>query len=816
MTESTLGEEYDVTVMAAQVASTPSSTGSSRPSTADKGKSNATLSKKSARPSISPPPKPSRPSASPVKPKKPQVVVRIKAGVDNADDDNGRSDGAELDNVEAQEQFTRVTYQDKSVDVAREVTGNISENRIAFLDVESNVSLPKLQTPALDASQTPQGESLQRASPVRDHTLSQDFTTKDQSLAPMTPSSERLYPVVVAGSPENKSSIASDKTPKISLKVELFSIIFALVSVALAVSTYSTLSKSATQVEPILRNWQQSPLVDIKFVLSGAACPAGSISDMQTVLKWPGVSSLGCACPVSSQIASSSTECTTDQVSKGCVQDAAISEMPLDAWRGTKICLVRGGQPVIKESADGSLWTRPNPAEAIPHQCPEGYRRCGRTTMDDWRATCTPSNDLCPLTLLASENVFPNYGSASVMKALFEKHKSSRSWLEYKDHSANLYLAESSLVVSQQLPLVDFMVAFMHPEEQLHPYLGPCNEDIELNKNLQTNYGGVGTYASVNASSIEYKYPPMCSENPLDSRWKAFDFQLESDVLMENIWNSPECQGIPKDDQNAALKTNYWVSGIRCSHAPNAPIAVQCSGGITADMTCANNDIICQNSVYQSRCGRVINAFRQSSKQLKVGLFTRNQIFWKESCASDYTEVQENNSPLQRAILAIICLLGLSAGMNFFTILISTIVIFIYEFNVNIPCIRGGVREDANFLKLLTEKIATVVNIIKLVPCIVAVVYLSSVHNFYREVSEAKCSDPTTNMTFDKVGSSVNIAFTLAVLTLAVDILQFAYFYIRRLWRSTTFNCASVQKKVQPVSIPAPILTHTPKKDEEI
>lgn len=647
---------------------------------------------------------------------------------------------------------------------------------------------------------------------------------KDKSLAPLSPSMMLLSggggPDKEDDEEENNEDEEGGKSPplshepkKISLRGELLSIVFSLLSVAMTAASYATLGRAATHVEPILRNWAQKPVMNVHLVPPGAACPADSTSDAQTVLQWPGVAALGCACPAGSAGSSSAGECSDDQLAGGCVQDAPVAPIALDSWRGSRICLQRGGQAVFTEEADGKVVTRPNPDPQIPHQCPDGYRRCGRTSMDGWRATCTPKGTSCPVTLLASESVFPYYGPPALLLSMFERYQSSRAWLQYGDKSENLYMAESSLVVSKQLPLVEFMVSFLHPEDTAHPFLGPCNEDTPLVDNLQGSYKGTAAYAGANATRIDFQYPPVCTANGLnlDSRWRPVDVQSEGDLLLDNLRNSPECVGLPVGDLRAALDTNYWKSGAQCTTNPLAPVAMQCSAGITAAMACGAEDTVCRNAVYQSRCGRLVNAFHatKAAPQMKVGLFTRNEIYWKESCSSDYAAVKANNLPLQRAITAITTLLGMNVAMNLITIAVSIIVIVIYEFNIDIPCIDGGMREDAAFLKLLTDKISGAAKVFKVVPCAVAIVYLSHVLDFYKEIAAAECSDPTTNMNFNSIGATLPMSYNFAVVTLVMDVLQLAAPFCKQVYQRLRYG----KQKVRPMERPVELL---PVNDEEL
>jgi len=595
------------------------------------------------------------------------------------------------------------------------------------------------------------------------------------SVVPVEPETPKTAPPV----PEVVSSL---KAKQISPKMEFLNILLSLLSVIMTALSYTTLAKAATHVEPVLRNWQQKPLMKVYLVKPNMDCPVGSISNADTVIQWPGLNGIGCACTATSSSVSSSSVCNQKQIIDGCKDDPGIKALKLSTWRGSKICLEKGGQAVFTvDKNSGKETTRPMPDSKIPHQCPTGYRRCGRTSMDKWRATCTPASDLCPITLLASQSIFDYYGSgsASTLLSYFDRYEYARPKIEYYKRPENLYMAESSLVVQKQLPLVEFTVAFMHPNQK-YPYLGPCNDDKSPHENTKSNYLGPASFRNLNVSSINFNHPDTCDNSGfgsvLDSRWKPYDIQDEADVFLDNFYNSGECAGLPAGDLNAALRTNYWASGSKCTTFTGAPIAMQCAEGITKQITCIANDAICENTFYQSRCGKLMHTQRQSihESKSKIGLFTRNEIYWKEECESGYSDVKSNDSPLQRAIQAITALLALNITMNFLTIIVSVIVITIYEFNIDIPCIDGGVREDAAFLKMMTEKVSGVFKVIKLIPCIVALAYLYYVLDFYEEIASKSCSDPTTNQNFNAVGTTLPGAYDFCVITLIADCLHLA------------------------------------------
>lgn len=583
---------------------------------------------------------------------------------------------------------------------------------------------------------------------------------------------------------EEKAPVKRKKEPTISVFGELLVIALALGSIAATSSSYSLLGKSASYVEPILRNWQTKPVGYIVFSHPNGSCPVGTESD-RTFLTWPGIGSLGCACPSSSGLSSvGGTACDSSRTAAGCTDGSSIASLTLDTWRGTKICLNRTGQAVASFGSDSEVILRPTPDTEIPHQCAAGYRRCGRTSWDEWRSTCTPENDVCPLTFAGSEKVVGAYG-ATVAK--FEAHTFSRDVQPFynrtgDNENATLYVAESSLVVMQQLPLVEFLVSFMQAGSQVGSYsvYGPClNYLADYRGNSQAHYTGAASYStSGNPSRVKNDYPGSCDR--VDPRWIAYDHQDETSLLFENVLQHESCAGLTFSE---AQETNYWHSGTPCSTNSSAAISTQCQHGgyshLDSLMSCASGDSLCEDQYLQSKCGKLMQTVsaidaqnRADGRGMTIGLFKRNEIYWKEKCNADYQSVKENNAPLQRALYAQMSLLIINVVLNVVTITVSVAVLFIYELSIDLPCIDGSAKEDALFLKTLNRRVSLVAKVLKLGPIIAAIVLLSYVVDFYTEIAASNCSDATTNEAFSALGNTLPATQQSNYSTLGLDVLQ--------------------------------------------
>lgn len=598
--------------------------------------------------------------------------------------------------------------------------------------------------------------------------------------------SEKGDVVEVSSSAKEDEEVACKESKKkepttISVFGELLVIALALGSMAATSSSYSLLGKSATYVEPVLQNWQTKPVGYMVFTHPNQSCPDGTSSNL-TSMSWPGANSLGCACPSTSGFSSARGEsCDNSRLSAGCTNAAALAPLNMSIWRGTRICLNRTGQAVATFSgSQNSL--RPTPDAEIPHQCADGYRRCGRTSLDAWRSTCTPTNDVCPLTFAGSEKIIGAYGAAV---STFASHSFSRNTQPFYNQTSDnetLYVAESSLVVMQQLPLVEFMPSFMEEGSIAGGYeiYGPClNYVPDYRDNTQANYAGLSSYStSGDPSKIRNSYPTSCER--VDLRWIAYDHQTETSLLFDNILNHEYCAGL---DYSQAQATNYWYAGAQCSTSSSSDISRQCAHEGYDDKAalafCDVDDRLCRDEYYQSKCGKLMQMAtaiaaqnEEDGRSVRIGLFRRSEIYWKEKCTADYKSVKENNKPLQNALTAQMALLASNIVLNIVTISISVIVLFVYEFNVDIPCIDGSAKEDALFLKVLNRRISLVAKIMKLAPIVTAIVYLSYVVDFYAEIASSECSDDVTNEAFALLGGTLPSTQQGNYSTLGMDVLQ--------------------------------------------
>ena len=216
--------------------------------------------------------------------------------------------------------------------------------------------------------------------------------------------------------------------------------------------------------------------------------------------------------------------------------------------------------------------------------------------------------------------------------------------------------------------------------------------------------------------------------------------------------------------------------------------------------------MVCQDTFYQTKCGKLMQMVASVSNQnsldgrnMRVGVFRRNEIYWKEECKSTYKSVQENNKPLQRALTAQLSLLAINVFLNGITIFVACLVLCVYELNFDLPCIEGSAKEDAAFLKVMNKRISFAAKILKIGPIVTAIILLSYVVDFYEEAL-AKCSDPITNEAFVALGNTLPPTQWNNIATLCMDFLQITLpsFFLYLKWRKEQ-KMASEAMKVDPL-----------------
>lgn len=159
-------------------------------------------------------------------------------------------------------------------------------------------------------------------------------------------------------------------------------IVFATVSLIMAILAYSELKAHSNAMNDFIDNWSLKPLVDIQ-VTKEDYCPKGFENLVER--DWPGTN-VGCYCNQFSQkhrglhVGS----CTQNQTEDRCTSVTSLRPRPMTKFYAYNICGKRQGDNFVHAE-------RPNEAG----QCPSGYNKCinGTTTNN---VICTTEN--CPIT----------------------------------------------------------------------------------------------------------------------------------------------------------------------------------------------------------------------------------------------------------------------------------------------------------------------------------------------------------------------------------------------------------------------------------
>jgi hypothetical protein len=166
----------------------------------------------------------------------------------------------------------------------------------------------------------------------------------------------------------------------------------------LSILAYMELAAISNDVFDVLDNWQKRPVVDMALVSYGAPCPEGYDPMSLDGTDFPGVDKGHCGCVPGYGYASTLDNCSdAAEPIPACMSYVAKSGVETKAWRGKRVCALRGGEPA--ESWGGEYYQRPHPdSDGV---CPNGYHKCGEgLTHDVDHAICFPNEASfqCPLT----------------------------------------------------------------------------------------------------------------------------------------------------------------------------------------------------------------------------------------------------------------------------------------------------------------------------------------------------------------------------------------------------------------------------------
>lgn len=291
--------------------------------------------------------------------------------------------------------------------------------------------------------------------------------------------------------------------------------------------------------------------------------------------------------------------------------------MSLKSWRGSQVCTTNAGsQATILGS---SSTPRPNPP------CPSGYHACGQGTYDANYATCAPDSETglpwptaasptgCPLTYLGSNSTVSNTADLTAAKFGTNQVRSTPFAA-----TGGMIFAAAGLDLVKGLPVVELTTAFV----DLKNFKGPCFADA-TNVGLFTA-SDQGAYAGA-GDAQDNKYHSACTTQ--DKRWMDFDTYSEASLLQENFKASAVCTGMTVlEIQNS----DYFASNIKCTNSA-AKTGQKClsTSWSGASTVACGSDVTCQMTFYQSQCGQLYSHATANSASKSVGMFYRNQMYWK-------------------------------------------------------------------------------------------------------------------------------------------------------------------------------------------
>ena len=180
-------------------------------------------------------------------------------------------------------------------------------------------------------------------------------------------------------------------TPKCQRVIGIFFaillVVYAGLAMGFAISANNKLSKNTDQIEFMLENWQERPIVDMTVDMS--PCQQGYIPMFDT--KWPGTHT-GCDCTSAwSYYGIKSSSCSYNQTRKGCHEIRAIQPIQFKKFEDRLVCVKHDGL---------GFMTAPRPDSQ--GKCPKAHKICGlgkdpSAEPSYSRAMCVPQNDPCPI-----------------------------------------------------------------------------------------------------------------------------------------------------------------------------------------------------------------------------------------------------------------------------------------------------------------------------------------------------------------------------------------------------------------------------------
>ena len=578
-------------------------------------------------------------------------------------------------------------------------------------------------------------------------------------------------------SEKSDTEMAKPPTPRWKvLGMEIFVVIMAIVSMVSAWDAYVKMKNASSDVEGIVNNWKTLPITSISMVANNANCAS---DETELILpSFLGASDNGCGCMAGAyfersgesdeEAESGPDACLTNQTSNAdykCRDIGSLSSYENKLFKDNKICYKRGLTAAVDT---------PYP-DADTGECGEGFFKCGAAlgTFDEDRVFCAKiegSSRVCPVTWFGSSE-------ADVLnRFVLSSLPTSDSDIRSGGNGLSYQIGEESKVptINQHnnwspLPIVDIEVGFQRGNDAL-----PCYGELDLQDGARHDeYASVSNHITSgigNVHNAEFKANSPSTCEVKDTRWAIGDQEDHSSFYTDNMEEySPNC----KDSSGNYISANvdYFnggaacvgalTNGMGCIGAPNNDMPYQVYDSSYGDNACYSTDDLCKQAFYQTKCGA---QNRMHYDAHKVGFFQRTQIYWKQDCAYDYSQVIKNNGPLQKAIDWQTNLFYLNAGVNSILICFSLYIIYLTVAN------WGTMKLDYVELEEVWKPRAELFgNWIKIPVVVLTIVFASAVSSFFVDLSKESCSDSMTDATFLQLGTALPQVIQANIIVLAMD-----------------------------------------------
>jgi hypothetical protein len=412
-----------------------------------------------------------------------------------------------------------------------------------------------------------------------------------------------------------------------------------IITTTIAVSVYFS------DFNSMVKNWDTAPVTSI-YATTGK-CSKG---DEKIVLPKFRTRSGACACSIPT-LSSSEASCSAYQKRNGCLSQSTVDKFKLK-WRGHSLCAVRGGQ----EQANRPI----PPSGSGGDDCAAGYKRCGST--GDYEATrsiCFPSAEECPLTSVEGST------SASVPDGFSSDDSTSLS-----DDYALYFLRGDDSSSPSAFPFVEVEFAFYDVSGDsglCYPNDLSRRTDQDDFRDGASNSFSYRTFHGKPCQDMDEVYRleedqvlgKKAKAGVVDARYELLDSLSVDSFLLDNFEDHEWCTSCSKCD-------DYLETGNECATGSDVGSESDClmyervkDAQETEPMTENNRqdlewagcvagieetgtiDEVCEQAMYQTKCGALKRFAEKSDGNFRAGIFGRREILWEPTCKQTITDMSE-------------------------------------------------------------------------------------------------------------------------------------------------------------------------------